>query len=132
MYQLVVVSHVSGGDVSGQLAGCLEALITLVAMEWFLTNVNSLMEIKLVLVLESFLAELADVRQALLVNQFVKSQRFRSFESFSAFVAFVGPQGAVRLLVSKQIELVRKFSLAHVALMRLSAKVNFFVNFHTC
>ena len=64
----MTLPHVSAGDVSRQFAGGLEALLTLVTVEWFLTDMYSLVKIKLILVLESFLTELAHVRQALLVN----------------------------------------------------------------
>ena len=37
------LTHVCGGDVSGQFARCLKALIALLTMERLLTNMNSLM-----------------------------------------------------------------------------------------
>ena len=52
----------------GQLAGRLEPLIALVTLERFFSDMNSLMQMKLVFVLKCLLAKLANIGLALLVN----------------------------------------------------------------
>ena len=60
--------------VSGKLTRRLVALITMGALERLLPNVNPLVKVKLVLVLEAFLAESADVWLTFHMNQLVEPQ----------------------------------------------------------
>ena len=59
---------------SGQLARRLVALLTVGALEWFVTHVNSFMEFQLVLVLKAFLTKATNIGLALNMDQFVEAQ----------------------------------------------------------
>ena len=60
--------------VSGELACCLIALITMGALKRLLPNVNPLVKVKLVLVFEALFAKFADVWLTFHMNQFVEPQ----------------------------------------------------------
>ena len=114
-----------------QLGGCLKALLTTVALERLLPQVDPLVKVQLTLVLEAALAVATDEGLALLVDQLVEAQRVRRFERGRAFVALVRPGGAVRaLLVGKQVELVGKLGRAHVTLVGLAAQMDLLVHLH--
>ena len=60
-----------------QLGGCLKALLTTVALERLLPQVDPLVKVQLTLVLEAALAVATDEGLALLVDQLVEAQRVR-------------------------------------------------------
>ena len=91
---------------SGQLAGSFKPLLTMGALKWLFSRVNPLMEIQLVFVLETFLAEPANVWLTLHMDQFVEPEGLCSLERFRAFVAFMRASVCMSFLVSKQIEFV--------------------------
>ena len=126
------LAHVGCGDVAGELARRLAAVVALRTLKRFLARMSALVQVQLVLVLEGFPAVAADVGLALHVDQFVEPQRVRRLESLGALVTLVRPRRAVRLLVGKQVELVGKLCFAHVTLVRLSTQVNLLVHFHAC
>ena len=59
---------------SGKLACCLIALITMGTLKRLLPNVNPLVKVKLVLVFEALFAKSADVWLTFYMNQFVEPQ----------------------------------------------------------
>ena len=91
----------SAGDVTGQFARRLEAHVALFTVERLLAHVNSLVNLQLMPIFESFLAELTNVGLTRLVNQFMEAERFCRLESFPAFITLVRPGGGVGFFVSK-------------------------------
>ena len=86
---------------TGEFPRRLKAHVALGAAERFLPNVDSLVNLQLVAIFESFLAKLTNVWLTCLVNQFVKAERFCRLESFRAFITFVRPRSRVGFFVSE-------------------------------
>ena len=98
---MILFGHVSACDVTGQFPRRLKAHVALCTTERLLSNMNPLVNLQLVAIFESFLAELTNVWLTRLVNQFVEAESFWRLESFPAFITFVWPRGGVGFFVSK-------------------------------
>ena len=91
----------SASDVTSQFPRRLKAHVALRAAEGLLPDVDSLVNLQLVAIFETFLAILTHVGLTCLVNQFVEAERFCRLESFRAFVTFVRARGRVGFFVSE-------------------------------
>ena len=98
---MILLGHVSAGNMTGQFSRRLKALVALCTTERLLSDMNPLMNLQLVAIFKSFLAELTNVWLTRLVNQFVEAESFWRLESFPAFITFVRPRGGVGFFVSK-------------------------------
>ena len=98
---MILLGHVSAGNMTGQFSRRLKALVALCTTERLLSDMNPLMNLQLVAIFKSFLAELTNVWLTRLVNQFVEAESFWRLESFPAFITFVWPRGGVGFFVSK-------------------------------
>ena len=88
---VILLGHVSARYMTGQFPRRLKAHIALCTTERLLSDMNPLVNLQLVAIFESFLAELTNVWLTRLVNQFVEAESFWRLESFPAFITFVWP-----------------------------------------